>query len=179
MFIAMIFGDQSQIMPIVVFFPLKSAPRVLILLENINIFAICDQSEIMECSGTGHIIWETGHTNLWPVLRDCVHMKKLGENFENWPPFEILKISRLRLIETGKFHRWTQSRGTGHRLVWPVSQIMWPVLEHSIICDQSQIEKMLMFSSQISTAGADFRGKNYYRHNLRLFNKYYSNKQLH
>ena len=70
------------------FFPLKSAPRVLILLENINIFAICDQSEIMECSGTGHIMWETGHTNLWPVLRDCVH-------FMIWLPNSTASKERL------------------------------------------------------------------------------------
>ena len=55
------------------FYPLKSETWVLILLEYINIFAICDQSDIMECSGTSHIIWETGHTNLWPVQQDCVH----------------------------------------------------------------------------------------------------------
>ena len=36
-----------------------------------------------------------------------------------------------------------------------------------------------MFSSKISTGGADFRGKNYYRHNLRLVTKYHSNKHVH
>ena len=40
---------------------------------------------------------------------------------------------------------WTQSRGTGHRLVWPVSQIMWLVPEHSIIWDRSQIKKCSCF----------------------------------
>ena len=35
-----------------------------------------------------------------------------------------------------------------------------------------------MFSSKISTGGADFRGKNYYRHNLRLVTKYHSNKHV-
>ena len=30
-----------------------------------------------------------------------------------------------------------QSHGTGHRLVSPVTQIMWPVTDHVIICDQS------------------------------------------
>ena len=32
---------------------------------------------------------------------------------------------------------WTQSRDITHRLVWPVTQIMWPVTDHVIICDQS------------------------------------------
>ena len=36
-----------------------------------------------------------------------------------------------------------------------------------------------MFSSKISTGGADFRGKKYYRHNLRLVTKYHSNKHVH
>ena len=40
---------------------------------------------------------------------------------------------------------WTQSRRTGHRLVWPVSQIMWLVPEHSIIWDRSQIKKCSCF----------------------------------
>ena len=36
-----------------------------------------------------------------------------------------------------------------------------------------------MFSSKISTGGADFRGKNYYRHNRRLVTKYHINKHVH
>ena len=47
-----------------VIFSLKSAPKVLILIENTNILAIYDWSQIITWSVTGHIIRVTGHTNL-------------------------------------------------------------------------------------------------------------------
>ena len=48
---------------------------------------------------------------------------------------------------------------------------LWPVTDWKNV--------KLMFSSKISTGGADFKGKNYYLHNLRLVTKYHSNKHVH
>ena len=54
LFIHEISGDWSQIVS-KLDFPLKSGPQVLILLKNANIFLICDWSQIIECSVTGHM----------------------------------------------------------------------------------------------------------------------------
>ena len=53
MFIHDISGDWPQIMS-KLDLPLKSATRVLILIENTKIFAIYDWSEIITWSVTGH-----------------------------------------------------------------------------------------------------------------------------
>ena len=72
-----------------------------ILIENTNIFAICDQSQIIWCSGTSHIIWETGSTNLWPVPRDCVQLENNEEDIKNED--DLQNKDDLKMKTTSKY----------------------------------------------------------------------------
>ena len=61
-FIAVLSGDQSQIMQRNFFSEIRT--KHADITRKHEILAICDWSQIIEYSGTGHIIRETGHTNL-------------------------------------------------------------------------------------------------------------------
>ena len=103
---------------------------------------------------------------------------RLNHKKQIFVSLNILRIAYVCFWHLAFFDIWTQSCWTSHRLVWPVSQIMWPVPEHSIICDRSQIAKMLTFSGKISSCGADFSGKKLYQHILRLVTRQHRNEHV-